>query len=77
MVLIALGPTASVLAYDLNESNIQAVDIGHIDIEYEWFLKGCTKKEKIYGKYTNEYYHTNVESINDLLYKDQIIDVID
>ena len=77
LVLIALGPTASVLAYDLNESNIQAVDIGHIDIEYEWFLKGCTKKEKIYGKYTNECYHTNVESINDLLYKDQIIDVID
>lgn len=77
LVLIALGPTASVLAYDLNEGNIQAVDIGHIDIEYEWFLKGCTKKEKIYGKYTNECHHRNVEGINDLLYKEQIIDVID
>jgi len=37
-VLIALGPTATVLAYDLTIAGYHAVDIGHIDIEYEWYL---------------------------------------
>ena len=40
LFLLALGPTATVLAYDLCKMGYQAVDIGHIDLEYEWFLKG-------------------------------------
>lgn len=54
LVLIALGPAATVLAYDLSNCGIQAVDIGHIDIEYMWFLMGAKKKVPIPGKYTNE-----------------------
>lgn len=55
LVLLALGPTATVLAYDLQvKYSIQAIDIGHIDSEYEWFLRGCTKKEMIEGKHTAE-----------------------
>ena len=54
LVLIALGPTATVLAYDLFQSNIQAIDIGHIDIEYEWYLRGVTSKIPIPGKAVNE-----------------------
>lgn len=54
LVLIALGPTATVLAYDLSQSNIQAIDIGHIDIEYEWYLRGATSKIPIPGKFVNE-----------------------
>ncbi len=54
LVLIALGPTATVLAADLSKRGIQAIDIGHIDIEYEWFLRGATRKVAIEGKYTNE-----------------------
>lgn len=44
LVLIALGHTATVLAYDLAEVGYQAIDIGHIDIEYEWFLMRAPKK---------------------------------
>lgn len=40
LFLLALGPTATVLACDLCKMGYQAVDIGHIDLEYEWFLKG-------------------------------------
>lgn len=54
LILIALGPTATVLAYDLCKHNMRALDIGHIDIEYEWFLRGKTGHEIISGKYTNE-----------------------
>jgi glycosyltransferase family protein len=39
LILIALGPTATVLAYDLSIAGYQAIDIGHIDIVYEWYLK--------------------------------------
>lgn len=54
LVLLALGPTATVLAADLANNNIQALDIGHIDIEYEWFLQGAKEKTAIKGKYTSE-----------------------
>lgn len=39
LILIALGPTATVLAYDLCNKGYQAIDIGALDIDYEWFLR--------------------------------------
>ena len=54
LVLLALGPTSTVLAYDLCKLWYQAIDDGHIDIEYEWFLRKVTKKIKIRNKYVNE-----------------------
>lgn len=54
LILLALGPTATAMAYELAKKGFWAVDIGHIDIEYEWFLMGATKKVPIHGKYTNE-----------------------
>ena len=54
LFLLALGPAATVLAFDLANDGYQALDIGHIDIEYEWFLRKATKKMLIPGKYVNE-----------------------
>lgn len=54
LILIALGPTATILAYDLCKEGFQAIDIGHIDIEYEWFLKNANDKIPIKNKFTNE-----------------------
>ena len=54
LVLVSLGPTATVLAYDLGRIGIQTIDIGHLDIEYEWYLLKATKKIPITGKYVNE-----------------------
>ena len=54
LVLIALGQTATVLAHDLHLAGIRALDIGHIDIEYEWFLAGATEKTAIPGKFVKE-----------------------
>ena len=53
-IFIALGPTATVLAYDLCKLGYQAIDIGHIDIEYEWYLRNATNKIKIDNKYIME-----------------------
>lgn len=54
LVILCLGPTATVLAYDLCRLGYQAIDTGHTDIEYEWFLCGAHKKQKVIGKHVNE-----------------------
>jgi glycosyltransferase family protein len=45
LILAALGPTATVLAYDLCRKGYQAVDIGHISEEYECCLRKETPME--------------------------------
>lgn len=37
--LLALGPTATILAYSLCNEGFRAIDVGHMDVEYEWFLR--------------------------------------
>lgn len=59
LILIALGPTATVLAYDLAQSGCWAVDIGHLDLEYEWYCSGAKERHKISYKYVNEIYCGN------------------
>lgn len=54
LILLSIGPTATVLANDLSKIGFQAIDIGHIDIEYEWYLRNAKKKIPIEGKYVNE-----------------------
>ncbi len=54
LIIMALGPTATVLASEFAAMDIQALDIGNIDIEYEWFLRGAKERIAIPGKFTNE-----------------------
>lgn len=54
LYLVALGHTATVLAYDLSKDGQQAIDIGHIDVEYEWYRIKATKKVPVPNKYVNE-----------------------
>lgn len=74
LVLLALGMTATVLAYDLSQCGYQAIDIGHIDIEYEWFLARADKKRVIPGKAVNECGVNSPEiALEDAAYRDSII----
>lgn len=54
LILLALGQTATVLAYDLAQKGFQAIDIGHVDIEYEWMRMKATEKVAVPNKYVNE-----------------------
>ena len=54
LIILALGPTATVLAAELAAMDIQALDIGNIDIEYEWYLRKAKERIVIPGKFTNE-----------------------
>lgn len=77
LILIALGPTATALSYDLAKAGFQAVDIGNVDIEYEWYLRSADTKIKIPGKYTSEATGgRKVEDIDDPTYLNQIISSI-
>lgn len=74
LFLIALGPSAGVLAYDLTTAGYQALDIGHLDLEYEWFLAGKGVRVPIKHKYNNELIgDENAEDIHDPVYESQII----
>lgn len=74
LILVALGPTAKPLCFELALQGYQAIDIGNLDIEYEWFLRGSQQKIKIPGKYTSEAKGGRmVEDINDEKYRSQII----
>ncbi len=74
LFLLALGPAATVLAYDLAMEGYQALDIGHLDLEYEWYLKGQGGRTEVPYKYNNEYPGgEQVEDIEDSEYERQII----
>lgn len=66
IVLMALGPVATVLAYDLSKEGIQAIDCGHLDIEYEWYLQKTTVRTDIPAKAVNECWGGGLNVVNDV-----------
>lgn len=74
LIMVAMGPTAKPICYELAKMGYQAVDIGNLDVEYEWYLQGATEKVKLKGKYTSEAKGGRiVEDIQDEKYEQQII----
>ena len=76
LVLLSLGPTAKVVAYDLFLLGYRVVDIGHIDMEYEMFLRKETKQVKVQHKYFNEINERDPEDCTDTTYISQILATI-
>lgn len=79
LFILALGPTATVLAADLHKAGLQALDLGHLDIEYEWYRMGVTQKIPITGKFSNEAMILGLANkavigeLRDVVYQEQII----
>lgn len=77
LILLSFGPTATILAYDLAKLGYWAIDIGQLDIEYEWMRMGCVTKEPISGKFTNEAQAAGGHNVSDYCtdqnYQQQII----
>ncbi|VDG32745.1 hypothetical protein [Lactobacillus brevis] [Lactiplantibacillus mudanjiangensis] len=76
VILIALGPTATVLANDYSVK-VQSIDIGHFDLQYEYLQKGSYDRVEIKDRYDNEMsggagYSSNTDS----KYKNEIFSVI-
>ena len=74
LILTMLGPTAKVLVYDLVQEGYRALDIGHIDSEYEWFRMGASHKVKLSHKHTAEHnFYQDIEFRDDQAYDSQIV----
>ena len=76
IILLALGPTATVLAAEMCDEGFQMIDIGHVDVEYIWYLRHDLLRKPIDGKYVNE----SGERIQSDLYekdKDYLDSIID
>lgn len=52
--VLALDPTATVLSYELAKKGYRALDLGHMDLQYEYMLRNADKKCIIPEKYNNE-----------------------
>lgn len=48
LFLVSLGAAAKPLAEDLFRKGYRVIDIGNLDMEYEWFLRDAVQKERIY-----------------------------
>ena len=74
LILTMLGPTAKVLVYNLVQEGYRALDIGHIDSEYEWFQMGASHKIKLSHKHTAEHnFDQDIEFKDDQAYDSQIV----
>ncbi len=74
LILCCLGATATCLAYDLCVAGYQVIDLGHLDIEYEWARKGFITKQRVPGKAVNEVADNHpVEVVSDDKYISEIV----
>ena len=75
LIIIALGPTATVLAHDLANKGFWALDLGHVDVEYEWMKSNTFDRIQIKGKYVSEMGDQSKNDFNeffDSVYNSQI-----
>lgn len=75
--IISLGPTATILAYDLSILGARALDLGHLDLQYDYLKKKATDRAGIVGKYNNESNETDVEDCMDNDYLNSIVEKIE
>ncbi|MDD6627671.1 MAG: GT-D fold domain-containing glycosyltransferase [Lachnospiraceae bacterium] len=81
LILAILGPTATVLAYDLAKENYWIIDIGQLDVEYEWFLQGVNRRCNLKYKNVSEVISysrvdSDIEDDNLKLYYSEIVERI-
>lgn len=80
LFILALGPASKPLVLDLlsaGNKNYQVLDLGHLDVEYEWFLRNVNTKVSIPGKYVNESDNSKLSDDIDLKqYQTEIVDKV-
>lgn len=78
LFIIALGPTATVLAEDLCNEGYRALDIGHLDTAYEAFLRKSNVFVHVEGKivFNEERKENKIPECKDENYNKQIIKML-
>lgn len=73
LILVALGPAGKILSYDLIRDGYQVVDIGQIDMDYEWYLSGTGFRVPNPNKYVSQLPPAVISDITDDTYQEQIL----
>lgn len=74
LLIFALGASATAIAGELADLGHQAIDIGNLDVEYEWFRLGVSRKVALEHKQVSEVIGgTNLGELADERYLSQII----
>lgn len=78
LFLLALGPTATALSYDLFMAGYQAVDIGHADLYYEKYIRKLADLQDVsipfkYCSWDEVGQRREIEDIQDEDYNSQVI----
>lgn len=76
LIIVALGPTATILCRDLAVAGYRALDLGHIDVEYMWWQNKVAKPEIVRGKDMSEVSNYLSAEKENMAYLSQVIDVI-
>lgn len=76
LILVVLGQTANLLVYDLMKKGYQAVDIGQIDMDYQWYRMGAQKRMPIPDRYVSQLPPAEIEEVNDAVYLNQVMERI-
>lgn len=79
LIIVALGPAAKPLALKLTQLGYQTVDLGHADVEYEWFLRKAPAKMPLPGKQVHEVHdrYSGTEKLDLSQYINEIVARID
>lgn len=73
LFMVSLGPAAKPLVYQLYKLGYRAIDIGHLDSEYEWYLAGAETRTKIKNKHTAEM--GDSEELNEVSDKKYLLEI--
>lgn len=76
LILIVLGPAGKLLTYDMFMKGYQVVEIGQIDMDYDWYKANLGYKIPSPYKYVSQQPETVISDVNDESYTAQIISEI-
>lgn len=74
LILVVLGPMAEVLVFDLMKEGYQAIDIGQIDMDYQWYRAGAKGRVPIPDRYVSQLPPAEIEEMKNVQYSEQIIE---
>lgn len=77
LILLAIGPTSKPLALALHREGYWVLDIGHLDSEYEWYLKRASERIDLGYKHSAEMSDMSINECDDEEYLKSIISVIE
>lgn len=73
VLLVALGPTATIISAKLADE-IQSIDIGHFDLQFEYLRQGSYKKTGVSTRYDNEVVGgSRFVNVDDKAYENEIL----